>query len=1021
MPLPTHNDILRFMSVRGVNSPEKGAQSRRFVVDSFSTEDPGYRGLKRAVEESGQTWGVSLHEKIASIQTEETRQEQMQKMIEDFNKNSLLKLSVESLARDYPKKLYEAYLWHRDNNSKRDVTKAAFKTAVEDALGSSVSSYIQDPGYYQKKLSLWETLIAEYFMPSRSNGKFISDLVDMIRWFWIIEKLNTDGELKQGQEIYEAMNATVVFPGYIRTVRQEPKKEDEPRTRGKDKPAKPEFSEKDIDIAIEEIQHAYKNQVADRKYGDKGKNSANDTTLTDHYFSGFSASTLKLLKKLNLISERGISIDHALEKLQNERELLYSKTKYGGGHYIKSNGKSFEFDDLCYNYTPPDPCAPYNEENAQIPARVGLIRPPGMADLKVIRSVLLKYEIGEMAHIENVLDGETKVREFNTMKRMEETLMTEEETTTDNEKESQTTDRFELEKEVSSVVREDMQINTGVKLTATYGPVSIDTHFDFQYNTSKEDSNKVATKNSQETVNRALSKVIERKKTQRTVTSILQIDDKNKHKLKNESGNNIHGLYYWVDKYYLSKVINYGKRLMFEFVIPEPAAFYLYSKTKKADGARLPPKPPSDYGVNSLNDINDTNYFILSAIYGVQDIVPPPPISMIIAVTLKQDKTPAGKDQEDEDKKDTEFTVSDTNERLKVPDGYLADRADISFVIDKTTKDEVVGRECDDGLLGSGFFKNCEDKTAPVQSFHILIGNRHLRPAAPGASPMQNIILNTEDSLIPVSIKGMSRHFIANIEVTCKRTDRHYREWKNKTFTSIVAAYNTLQQQFEDWERSNEINEGILIEGNNPGINREIEKEELKKHCIEMMTGQRFESFDAMRNNVPPFGYPEFSILESFIEGNYIQFFEQAFEWEQITYLFYPYFWGKKPFWLKTKAVTDPDPVFNSFLQAGAARVLVPARPGFEYDVVTFFASGGQKIWGGKQAPIPGDEHWLPIIDEIKEQEGQFKGGAQEGDPWIYKVPTTLVYLDNINAALVDNSAKYPNDVAAATAALEFS
>jgi hypothetical protein len=176
-----------------------------------------------------------------------------------------------------------------------------------------------------------------------------------------------------------------------------------------------------------------------------------------------------------------------------------------------------------------------------------------------------------------------------------------------------------------------------------------------------------------------------------------------------------------------------------------------------------------------------------------------------------------------------------------------------------------------------------------------------------------------------------------------------------------------------------------------------------------------------MRNNVPPFGYPEFSILESFKEGNYIQFFEQAFEWEQITYLFYPYFWGKKPFWLKTKTVTDPDPIFNSFLQAGAARVLLPARPGFEYDVVTFFASGGQKIWGGKQAPIPGDDHWLPIVDEIKEQEGQFSGGAQEGDPWIYKVPTTLVYLDNVNAALVDNSGKFPNDVAAATATSAFS
>lgn len=64
------------------------------------------------------------------------------------------------------------------------------------------------------------------------------------------------------------------------------------------------------------------------------------------------------------------------------------------------------------------------------------------------------------------------------------------------------------------------------------------------------------------------------------------------------------------------------------------------------------------------------------------------------------------------------------------------------------------------------------------------------------------------------------------------------------------------------------------------------------------------------------------------------------------------------------------------------------------------------------------DMGWLPwpvpLIDELKEQQGQFKGGAQEGDPWIYKLPTTLVFLDNINAPLLDNTAKYPVDVAAA-------
>ncbi len=39
---------------------------------------------------------------------------------------------------------------------------------------------------------------------------------------------------------------------------------------------------------------------------------------------------------------------------------------------------------------------------------------------------------------------------------------------------------------------------------------------------------------------------------------------------------------------------------------------------------------------------------------------------------------------------------------------------------------------------------------------------------------------------------------------------------------------------------------GIAIEGRNPVTNRVIEKTELKKLCITMMTGEHFKRYDAM-------------------------------------------------------------------------------------------------------------------------------------------------------------------------------
>ena len=1024
---PRENDIFRFVSVRGVNLPEAGASERRFAFSGLPND---YAGFDAHYPGSPLPRPMLLVE-LPKLKNEESRAALMARAAVGFVDQSPYRIDEATLEAKYPAaQLRLVELWHRDGNRDRSMTPAVFIARVEAALGASVSAFIGGNDYPERKVRVWENLIAQYILSPTGNGAFVARLTDMARWFWIIEKA-AGQRFQDGQEIYEAMHATVVLPDNVVYVDQVREEADEPETR---EPEVDEQQEKDktrlrdLEEAKRTLTLALRNRAADERHAarereakDNGPTSrekpaalgASDM-LDERGLAALDPTTRSVLRELDLVGPGGVNLSRAVERIDNAHEELRGRTpeKIRYVPTVDVNGRLTRLDNMCHHYTPPDPCKPYRGEPR--PKGVGLIRPPGMADLKVIRSVLLKYERGELAHVENVLKGETKVREFNTMKRTEETLVTEEETTSETEQETQTTDRFEMEKEISSITKEDMKLDTGVKVTATLGPVKIDTHFDFQYNTSKEESNRVATENSKETINRAASRVTERRRKQRTVTNIVQTDDRNKHKLVNVPGaNNIHGLYYWLDKYYLSKVVNYGKRLMFEFVVPEPAAFFLFASQQKAEGEKVPPVPLYLLGIYSLEQITDTNWPYLAAFYGAQDITPPPPAYVVVSTSLEHDKTPIGEDQEDVDKEDIEFTLIDTNEKLKVPAGYLAHHADISFVIEESTSKKKVGRQCDNGVWGTGLFQNCEDVFEDVQSFHILIGNRHLRPHADW-SPMTNILLNTEDAVVPVAVNGKGRHFVATFEVVCYRTEKKYKEWKGATFNALVTAFNNKVDEYEDWQRTREIGSGVAIEGNNPEINRKVEREELKKHCIEMMTGQRFETFDAMRSNVPSLGYPEFSFLEAHDEGQYLQFFEQAFEWEQMTYVFYPYFWGRKPQWVAIKKLTDPDPIFTSFLQAGAARVLVPARPGFEEDVVTFFASGGLKIWGGKQAPIPGEEKWLPIIDELKEQQGQFTGGAQEGDPWIYKLPTTLVFLDDINAPLLDNSPKYPIDVAAA-------
>jgi hypothetical protein len=77
----------------------------------------------------------------------------------------------------------------------------------------------------------------------------------------------------------------------------------------------------------------------------------------------------------------------------------------------------------------------------------GRIKPLGIGDLKVVKQTLLAYVPGEVANIENVLKGESKERKHRKLDRTETTLFTSEEETKDTERDTQTTDRFELKRE----------------------------------------------------------------------------------------------------------------------------------------------------------------------------------------------------------------------------------------------------------------------------------------------------------------------------------------------------------------------------------------------------------------------------------------------------------------------------------------------------------------------------------------------------------------------------------------------
>ena len=585
------------------------------------------------------------------------------------------------------------------------------------------------------------------------------------------------------------------------------------------------------------------------------------------------------------------------------------------------------------------------------------VKPVGIADLLKVRQEIIAYEAGEVAHIENILEGEAKERSHRRRREKEETFSLTEENEEESERDLQSTSRFELQRESQKTIDKQTATEAGVKVTAAYGVIKEATaQVGRTSQETRKQSQSDATGFSQEVVEKSAYRVKETVKEQRTNRILEEVEEINMHKFDNTSSDgNISGVYRWVDKIYKAQVVNYGRRMMFEFILPEPAAFYRWSliqnKVQISDTIRKP-MPPVDHHGDPLqaSALDQSNYRALAAAYQADNVEPPPPFYKIISTSLEQtyDQGVANAGRI--------FSVSKPD-GLTIPDGYFANRAYV---------------ESNKSFLNNTFATMyyliglAERPLVTTERENGRLTHRVFRDTRP-------IPLNQETGNLPISM--WTRNItvgVVHIEVECELSSRAFDEWQIDTFSKIMTGYRAMLSKYEEAVAAARARNEGFVTGNNPGRNREIERVELKRQAIAFMTNQHFDTFDAMRHGVAPWDYPEMNVSEATNEGKFVQFFEQAFEWSNMTYLFYPYFWSSKQSWPQRNNLSDNDPLFGNFLRAGSSRVQVPVRPGFEASVLHYLEHEDDgAIWSGGAPPLIGNPLHLAMIDEVKETLGE--------------------------------------------------
>jgi hypothetical protein len=631
-----------------------------------------------------------------------------------------------------------------------------------------------------------------------------------------------------------------------------------------------------------------------------------------------------------------------------------------------------------------------------------VVHAAGFRELHAVRQHIRRYELTEIARVENILAGETRTHSQKHTLSNETDVTVTTSTTTEKSTELTTTDHVAISNEASQQVKQDTKLDAGVH--AQYdggGSYKLQTDLTLGYENSSDSTKKFSSNVAKDVTQKAVNKVTQQVIETQTKKIIETFEELESQQFQNQGATNTGGIYQWLQKVYLAQVFNLGRHMLLEIMVPEAGASLLAAAAMPPSNVTKPVRPEplgvrNNFGGTLVFiplspeqltfDPNDATYFYghWIAKYQVTGVTPPPPADIVIAKSIAA-------------KRDDDIGQVLSSDTIKVDDGYQANKVRVmaAWLGYKPT------------LGGSN---SMVEITVGSNGFHFdgTSGNYDTKwdNDYAGARTFDYGVTPGERSQIPVAVAASwVEHVSANIEVVCSRTDDLLAAWKIATYEKIVAAWEKLESDYQSAldKLAQQATSSGPLGAADPDTNRTNERIELKRSCIAIMDNSNA-TVDGVAPNVAVADstakpvLPEPILDKSQTLGASVRWFEQAFEWENIAYVLYPYFWGRRTTWVDRLNLQVDDPLFKQFLQAGYARVVVPVRLGFEPTVLFYLNCGLPWLGGG--LPVLGDKVQTPLYLDIADEIRTLTGGGEPGetavpigDPWEYSLPTGLLML----------------------------
>ncbi|MDF0720610.1 hypothetical protein P0M11_11435 [Kaistella sp. PBT33-4] len=629
---------------------------------------------------------------------------------------------------------------------------------------------------------------------------------------------------------------------------------------------------------------------------------------------------------------------------------------------------------------------PTEGESGSTPRKNFGIKRLGIADYQKVVQSVHAYVPGEVSNIENVMASELRHKSSTARDYSEITDTTSKSQETEKISDTSKTSRTDMQTEVAKELDKLQSVTAHTRYSFEGLNNKFEIGADYANNTAQHDSTRQAVMKSQEITERAMERVLTKISEERVQKIIKEYTETNVHEFDNRGKvtdtdnpdaaqpKHITGVYRWIDKKMKNQIYNYGKRTMFEFMVPEPAKLHKLAlsvaNVKQLTAPVDPRRAPESHTMANPKMATKELLEYWAGIYGV---------TLTALLPLTKDQNVARQDfglHGDASMRSLPITIMDnyTAKSVKIMYGHNREKHHNS-------------------IFGGGnkpqtlYFSNFNGGMLSSTSTSTYVQYKEVGYFAINVTGVYDYNFRGDN------LNGSHLAFSFKLQLS----DAYLDAWKTENFNTIIATYEKALQEFKDaqaaLEAEHATKEGEAKE-NQGNFYRYMEVDVLKHNCIAYLLqdylnilGQDFTDGDTM------------DTFQVYLNENLdkytalAKFMEQAMEWEIMDYTFYPYYWGNRAEWQAMYVSESVDPLFRSFLQAGMARVIVTVKPGFE-DAVQFFLTTG-KIWNGGEIPVIGDPMYMSIAVEMREPTGK-----AQGKYWITRIPTTLTILQDKSTGL---------------------